>query len=126
MTQTILIVDDDEMTRRILRLFFTRHEYEVVEADNGLDALKIIEGACPSLIIIDILMPGMDGISTVHKIRSKRDCTQLPVLFLTSQADTKAKNEAMKVGGQKFLNKPVNLDELVKITGELINATQLG
>lgn len=123
MPQTILIVDDDEMTRQLLRLFFTQHEYEVVEAKNGLEALKIIEENCPNLIIIDILMPGMDGISTVRKIRLTRDSAQLPVLFLTAQANAKVINEAMKAGGQKLLNKPVHLAELARISQELISAS---
>ena len=124
MNQTILVVDDDQMTRRILQLFFNRHKYEVVEAENGQEALEIIEEKCPNLVIVDVLMPGMDGFDTVRQIRSKLDCAKLPVLFLTTKADSESEYEGLEAGAQRFLGKPVNLDELAKIIKELLTKPQ--
>lgn len=124
MTQTILIVDDDEMTRRILRLFLMRHEYAVIEAENGQDALNLIEENCPNLVIIDVLMPVMDGFTTVRHIRSILGYVDLPVLFLTSRADMEAELEGLEVGAQHFLNKPIKLAELVDTVSRLMAETK--
>jgi len=124
MTQTILIVDDDKMIRRILRLLLTRNQYEVVEAENGQEALEIIEENCPNLVVIDILMPVMDGFDTVRQIRSKLICEKLPVLFLTARADVETENKGLELGAQRFLTKPINLDEFVKTIKDLIAESQ--
>ncbi|MFO7683483.1 MAG: response regulator [Chloroflexota bacterium] len=120
MSQTILIVDDDEMTRRVLRLYCLRNGFEVFEAEDGQQALTLIENKCPNLVIMDVLMPVMDGFTTVRNIRTKLDCAALPILFLTSRADSKAKNTGLEMGAQRFLNKPINLGELVKVIKELL------
>lgn len=120
MSQTILIVDDDEMTRRVLRLYCMRCGYDVIEAGDSQEALKIVERNCPNLVIMDVLMPNLDGFSTVRQIRSKLDSAQLPVIFLTSRADCKAKKEGLEVGAQRYLTKPVNLGELVVSIREFV------
>jgi DNA-binding response OmpR family regulator len=125
MSKTILIVDDDEMTRRLLRLFFKRHGYDVIEAENGQESLGIIEENCPDLAIIDILMPVMDGLATVHKIRSKLDCTELPILIFTTRTDIETKDKGLKAGAQRFLQKPVHLGELEEIIEELLAESQV-
>lgn len=125
MPQTILVVDDDKMTRRILQLLFIRNGYDVIEAENGKEALELIEENCPDMVVIDVLMPVMDGFTTVRQIRAKLNCAELPVLFLTAKADMESECEGMKVGAQRFLNKPINLDDLVKITKVLLAESQM-
>lgn len=71
MRKTILVVDDETLTRQLFRLYFTPKGYDIVEAANGREALEIIEKNCPNLVIMDVLMPDMDGFSTVRHIRSK-------------------------------------------------------
>jgi CheY-like chemotaxis protein len=120
MTQTILLADDDEMTRRVLRLYCMRCGYDVIEAGDGQEALKIVERNCPNLVIMDILMPVLDGFSTVRQIRLKLNGEQLPVLFLTARANIEAENECLEAGAQRFLTKPVNLGDLFVTIREFV------
>jgi DNA-binding response OmpR family regulator len=120
MQKTILVVDDEKLTRQLFRLYFTPKGYDIVEAANGREALEIIEKNCPNLVIMDVLMPDMDGFSTVRHIRSKLSPDQLPVIFLTSRADYKAEAEGFEAGAQRFLVKPIHLDFLLATVKELI------
>ena len=114
MRKTILIVDDDELTRSMLRFYCNRNDFDVVEAADGREALNIIDGNCPDLAIIDVQMPGIDGFDTVRQIRSKLDCQQLPIIFLTSRADINSDREGADSGAQGYLSKPFSLTELLK------------
>ena len=89
MSSLILIVDDDEHTRKLLRLILMRAGHDVVEACDGFEALELVETAVPDLIILDVLMPNLDGFATLRRIRAN-PCNQfLPVIFLSSRADIK-------------------------------------
>ncbi|MCA9872317.1 MAG: response regulator [Anaerolineales bacterium] len=112
--KTILLVDDDDETRRMLRLFCTHNQFDVIEAENGQDALEIIEAKCPDLVIIDIWMPGMDGFVAVRQIREKHDGSQLPILFFTARSDAEAEREGLALGAQAFVGKPISLAKLLK------------
>lgn len=105
----------------MLRLFCIHHNYEVVEAVNGQEALAIIEIDCPDLVIIDIWMPGIDGFDTVRQIREKFDCLRLPVLFFTSRSDARAVKEGLALGAQGYLSKPTSLVKLLQVIEELTN-----
>jgi len=70
------------------------------------------------------LMPVMDGFDTVRQIRSKLICEKLPVLFLTARADVETENKGLELGAQRFLTKPINLDEFVKTIKDLIAESQ--
>jgi DNA-binding response OmpR family regulator len=120
MRKTILVVDDEKLTRQLFWLYFTNKGYDVIEAANGREALEIIVRNCPDLVIMDVLMPNMDGFSTVRQIRSKLSPDQLPVIFLTSRADSKAEVEGFEAGAQQFLVKPIPLDLLFVTVKELI------
>lgn len=119
MSQTILVVDDDEMTRRILKLYCMRNDYDVVEAENGQEAISIIERDCPNLAIIDGCMPVLNGYETVRQIRTKFNCTNLPILFFSAKGDIEAENQSLEAGAQRFISKPINLGELMMNIKEL-------
>jgi DNA-binding response OmpR family regulator len=116
----VLVIDDEAMTRRLLYHCLTRAGYEVVEADNGQDALIKLETMRPDFIISDVLMPGMDGFDTVRNIRQMPEFVDTPVIFLSSRADTAAAYEGLESGAQKYLFKPFSVPELLDNIKELL------
>ena len=81
----ILIVEDEPSVRRVLRLQLEAEGYQVSEAENGPMGLEILQHESPDLVILDVMMPGMDGFTVCRKIREQRRFQKLPVIFLTAK-----------------------------------------
>lgn len=110
----IMVVDDEEDVRKNLERILSREGYEVKTAADGMEALSCIEGFKSDLILLDVKMPGWDGIEVCRRIRSHQQFKGTPIIMIT--AYPKEKEEALKAGADDFLNKPVDtLDLLVRI-----------
>ena len=117
----ILIVDDDPDIRNILNLLL-RREYETAEAANGRDAVAYMQDHRDTdLIILDVMMPGMDGIETCEKIR---EFSNVPILFLTAKSAERDRLAAYQSGGDDFLSKPVSQPELLAKVKSLLRRYQ--
>jgi diguanylate cyclase (GGDEF)-like protein len=104
----ILIVDDIADNRTILLRRFQRQGYEVVEADNGLKALELIDSQEFDLVLLDVMMPGIDGIETLKRIRSQKSASMLPVIMVTAKTESKNVVEALGLGANDYVTKPVD------------------
>lgn len=113
MMLTSLIIDDEALTRTLLRHGLTRAGYKVIEAENGHAALTRLQTTSPDFIILDVLMPGMNGFETAQLIRTLPDNADTPIIFLSSRADTEAAKKGLESGGQCYLNKPFKMSELL-------------
>ena len=113
-SEPILIVEDLKHVREMLEITLGFRGYEVLTANNGEEALKILMTTKPRLVITDILMPNMDGFSLVHQMRQMSTLSDVPIIFL-SATYTKAEDYdfAEKLGADKFLKKPYNVDDLL-------------
>lgn len=107
---TILVVDDDPHIRELVRLFLTRDGFQVAEAEDGEDALRVMEKTQAQLVILDVMMPNMDGWELCRELR--RD-TDLPVLMLTAKGETSQKVKGFELGADDYLVKPFEPLELV-------------
>ena len=94
--------------------------FEVLEAANGLEALAMVKKHMPSLIIMDRMMPKMDGLKACALIKSDRRFCSIPVIMLTSSAERSDRQLSAQVGADHFLNKPLNSAELMAKVQELI------
>jgi DNA-binding response OmpR family regulator len=110
---TILVVDDDEIVARSVELSLRRDGYQVSVAHSGVDGLKLARRESPALIILDIIMPGMDGYAVCRELRRDPLLGDVPVLFLTAKVKDEDKIEGFRAGGDDYLTKPFNIDELV-------------
>lgn len=108
---TAMIVDDSKMTRRYVRSMLEQQNYQVAEANDGIEALAILEKQEISLILTDYVMPNMDGVTLLKKIRQKQDMTQLPVIALSSQETDSISARFLKNGANDFLKKPFSYEE---------------
>lgn len=106
----ILIIDNDAQLRRVLRSGLEHHDYEVETAESGERGLELVPQFEPVLIILDIDMPGMDGLETLKRLRTT---SQTPVIVLSSHEHEDDKSAAMDLGADDFLIKPFTVNELL-------------
>ena len=117
----ILIIDDDPSNRNLLREFFATEGYDVATASDGDEGLKKILSERPSLVITDVLMPGMDGFQLLRAIRRNEALKDLPVLFYTgSYLDEEDQKLAREIGVTRYLAKPMEPDRLITVVEEIL------
>lgn len=109
----ILVVDDDAIARRSLRAMLERGHYQVETVAGGAEALEILPIYRPELVLLDILMPGMDGLETCRHIRALPGGDLLPIIFLTADERPETHADAFRAKGDDFLRKPVFPTELI-------------
>ena len=109
----ILIVDDDPSIREILTTQLARLHFETAAAANGQEAVELFLSEKPDLVLMDILMPVMDGLAACKKMRSleKKD-TRVPILFLTARETRHDQMSSALSGGDDFITKPISLQDL--------------
>jgi two-component system, HptB-dependent secretion and biofilm response regulator len=104
----ILIVDDDATNRLVLSAYLKKDGYTVVAAENGLEAIELYQSETPDLILMDVMMPVMDGYESTKKIKALSGEKFIPIIFLTAMTDEKALSQCVEIGGDDFLTKPYN------------------
>ncbi len=106
--RTVLVVDDDHINRRVLCFMLDREGYQTIEAENGSQALESFERDDPDLVLMDVMMPVMDGYAATRAIKARAGDRFVPVLFLTALSDEGSLAECVACGGDDFLVKPYN------------------
>jgi diguanylate cyclase (GGDEF)-like protein len=104
----LLIVDDIGDNRSILKRRFERRGYEVSEAESGLAAIKLLENGSFDLVLLDVMMPGIDGIETLKRIRAMKSGSELPVIMVTAKSESGNVVEALEQGANDYITKPVD------------------
>ena len=112
-SKKILIVDDEPDILEFLQYNLKREGYEVVTASDGKQAIVVAERERPDLIILDIMMPEMDGVETCRVLRSHKDFAEVPVAFLTARDEDFSQIAALDVGGDDYITKPIKPRVLV-------------
>jgi two-component system, OmpR family, alkaline phosphatase synthesis response regulator PhoP len=115
----ILLVEDEESLREALKLNLEMEDYEVTAVDNGLSAIKAFKAEYFDCIILDIMLPGADGIEVCENIRLQND--KVPILFLSAKNSGEDRVMGLKKGGDDYLTKPFNLEELLIRIDKLID-----
>jgi len=116
----VLVVDDEDMIRSVLRLTLVHAGYDVTEAENGEDALSKVQEERPDLILLDVMMPGMDGFAVCEQLRQSPDTAGLPIIMLSARSDSRSRQEGRRVGATKYLTKPVEANKLLKHVEEVL------
>lgn len=114
MTPRILIADDDDGLRHLLRLVLCREGYDVIEAADGTETLARAYDSNPSLILLDVMMPGVDGFDVCRRLRGDQRTHCLPIVFVSALDDIKQCNEALQLGADDCIKKPIGPRELVR------------
>jgi len=111
-TRTILAIDDSRTSLNVLGQQLAQHGYLVVLCESGAEALDLLAARGFDLVLCDLVMPGMSGLSVVHEIRSNRETADLPVIVVTASDDPRVAVDVLKAGADDFVTKPFTFDVL--------------
>jgi two-component system chemotaxis response regulator CheY len=120
MPRKILIVDDSVTMRQMVSFTLRDAQFEVVEAENGADALKKLDGFAPDLIVTDLNMPVMDGITFIRNARAVAATRFVPILMLTTESQAGKKAEGKAAGATGWIVKPFNPPNLLAVIGKVL------
>lgn len=112
MPEKILVVDDDLDTLRLVGLMLQRQGYQITAADNGAQALTLAQSESPNLILLDVMMPGMDGYEVARRLRANPATTNIPIIMFTAKSQVDDKVMGFEVGVDDYLTKPTQPREL--------------
>ncbi len=121
----ILIVDDDPHAVEILTRMLEREGYACVSAAGGPAALHIVREQPVDVILLDVMMPEMDGLQVCEHLREDSDLRQIPVILLTAKDDMETRSQGMALGVSEYLTKPVNKRELFVRIGAQLHSREL-
>lgn len=121
---TLLVVDDEPNIRELLSTSLRFAGFDVVSAANGAEALRLAEQTNPDLLVLDVMLPDMDGFTVTRRLRDRGE--QYPILFLTARDETQDKVAGLTVGGDDYVTKPFSLEEVVARIRAVLRRTHGG
>ena len=120
MAKRILVVDDNDQTLQLIGYILRGQGYEVINATSGMEAMKIAGGDRPDLVVLDLMMPDMDGLEVCRRMRADPKLAQLPIVILTAKAHPSERAEGLRAGADDYITKPVDpVDLAVRVKAAL-------
>ncbi len=120
----ILVIEDDDIVSRTIERCLRRENYKVALASSGVEGLQLAHKRIPELVILDVIMPGMDGYTVCREMRADPMLVNVPILFLTAKTKDEDKITGFNAGADDYLGKPFNLDELILRVKAIIRRTK--
>ncbi|KXH83961.1 response regulator [Sporosarcina sp. HYO08] len=120
--KSLLIVDDQSGIRLLLDEVFRREGYKTKLASNGIEAIKSVEEEVPDCVLLDMKMPGLDGIEVLKRLKSDRP--ELPVIMMTAYGEIELTDDALKIGADKYFTKPFDIYEVRDAVNEIFESSQ--
>ena len=111
--QTILVVDDEQDLLDLIEYNLKKEGFDVLTAEDGQEGIRMARVHSPALILLDIMMPKMDGLEAVEVIRDDDEIGRIPVIFLTARGDEKTEVEGLNKGGDDYITKPISTTKLI-------------
>jgi DNA-binding response OmpR family regulator len=122
----ILVIEDDEIVARTIERCLRGGEFRVRLAGSGVEGLRAAHREIPNLVILDVIMPGMDGYAVCREMRADPVLADVPILFLTAKTKDEDKITGFTAGGDDYLGKPFNVDELILRIRAILRRTRRG
>ena len=119
-TKRILVCDDDPVILRLLQVNLELEGYEVLLAHNGEKAVEMADEHHPDLVILDIMMPRMDGYQTCARMKSNDETKDIPIVFLSAKAQQSDIEKGRKFGVEDYLTKPFDPGDLIEVVNRLV------
>ena len=123
--QRILVVDDEEHIRKIVRFQLEKAGYIIDEAEDGLEALKAVDACPPELVLLDLMMPNMDGYEVCRRLKANYQTNHIPVIMVTAKADLENKLQGFEDGANDYISKPFAITELLVRVKNVLQWSQL-
>jgi len=111
--QTILIVDDEKDLLDLIEYNLKKEGFDVLKAENGEEGIAVAKEKNPDLVLLDIMMPKMDGMQAVEEMRKDDQLKNIPIIFLTARSDEKTEVEGLNKGGDDYITKPISTTKLI-------------
>jgi DNA-binding response OmpR family regulator len=124
MSERILVIDDDADVVQFVRMSLAREGYEVVTAQEGAAGLRLAVATPPDLVLLDILMPDIDGLELLSRLRVNPATTNVPVVLLTARADAHDRVRGLELGADDYITKPFDIEELVARVGAVLRRSK--
>ena len=121
----VLVVDDEEQNRTLLRDSLEARGYEIAEAENGMQALEKVAERPPDVILLDLMMPKMDGFEVCRRIKKDLKTAHIPILIVTALSERKERLMGIAAGANDFLNKPIDIQDVILRVGNAVHAKHL-
>jgi len=120
MDTKILVIEDDPVGLRYIRFTLEKHGYQVIAAGNGLEGLRKARTEEPDLVILDLMLPGMDGYEICHRLRAEPATARLPILMFSARSQDSDKAVGQQVGADDYLTKPAEPSEIIRRVENLL------
>jgi DNA-binding response OmpR family regulator len=124
MPQSILVIDDDSDTLTLIGLTLQRRGFEVIKAQSGQQAIGLLSHDLPDLVVLDVMMPHMDGYEVCREIKADPRTANLPIVMLTAKAQTSSQLEGFRAGAIDYITKPVHPQDLVARIQAVLDSTR--
>ena len=118
--ELILVVEDNEMSRKLVRDVLTFKGYGIIEAETGEEGVRLAQERRPSLVLMDIRLPGIDGIQALGRLRGEVATRGIPVMAMTASVMTNDRQKVLDAGFDAFQSKPINLKDFLAAVEQLL------
>lgn len=125
MEDKILVVDDEEHIRELIKFNLEKNGYEVECSDNGFEALKFIKRYKPKLVLLDVMLPGIDGYNICKEIRRDKTTSNIPIIMITAKSEEIDKILGLELGADDYITKPFSIRELVARVKAILRRTNI-
>ena len=126
MAAKVLVIDDEAPIRLLCRVNLEAEKMEVLEAEDGTAGLELARAEQPDVILLDVMMPGLDGWEVLHRLLDDEQTKEIPIVFLTARAELRDRARGLELGGVDYVTKPFNPTELAPLVEELIKRVERG
>ena len=116
----ILIVEDNDKNRKLVRDVLTFKGYETIESETGEEGVRLAEERRPSLVLMDIRLPGIDGVEALRRLRAEEPTRGIPVMAMTASVMSEDRQKIIAAGFDAYLSKPLNVTEFVAAIAQLL------
>jgi CheY-like chemotaxis protein len=117
----VLVVDDHQDTRELIKFVLERQGYRIVEAEDGEVAIERGTSEHPDLVLMDLAIPKLDGLSVMKQLRKRTDMHDIPILFISAHAESAVRDQVLAAGCDEYLTKPLDLDNLLRVLDQYIS-----
>jgi two-component system, OmpR family, alkaline phosphatase synthesis response regulator PhoP len=122
----VLVIDDEAPIRLLCRVNLEAEKMDVVEAAEGAEGLELARAEKPDIVLLDVMMPGMDGWQVAEKLLENQETSQIPLVFLTARAELRDRARGLELGGVDYITKPFNPVELASVVEKLLERVRRG
>ena len=118
--ELILIVEDNDKSRKLVRDVLTFKRYEVIESETAEEGIRLALARCPSLVLMDIRLPGIDGVEALRRLRAEGPTRGIPVMAMTASVMTEDRQKILEAGFDAYQSKPLNVTDFIAAVEQLL------